>query len=413
MNCYQFMVLVFRSILLIATAILLVFCIRKYIQNHSTTSTEYRTYHQRAQDIYPSINFCFSGLEIYDEEKMKQLYGIDNVTEYPMYLKGEKWNEKMMNVDYDEVTGRLQKLFNSVDVSFDVLGYHQAYHWVNKADERNRAFMSLENANSSEKAFPFFIPQRTAEAKCFGFHFSSKVVDKVKGKFIRRFILSLNTTESQNISSDIYLNYPGQFVKAIPLGFEIDKKKDILSGNLDLQIVNLGVIEVIRRRESSKESCNPDSERTDELWYKKMADDLNCKPSHWKHIDYPNICNDTVSMKRTNLMERYFIDPDVINIIDLPCDELQDVDFKTFKYSRGTFDEDVLKLLNLNHQSAALIITFDRSIYREITHFRGYNLEGLVGNGGGYVGLFLGFAVWQIPDFINLAHRFIDSRMHP
>ena len=206
MNCYQFMVLVLRSILLIATAILLVKCIWKYIQNHSTTSTEYRTYHQRAQDIYPSINFCFSGLEIYDEEKMKQLYGIDNVTEYPMYLKGEKWNEKMMNVDYDEVTGHLQKIFNSVDVSFDMEGYYQAYQWVNQPDERNKAYISPENANSSEKAFPFFISQRTSEAKCFGFPFSSKVVAKVKGKFIRRFILSLNTTESQNFSTSCVSN---------------------------------------------------------------------------------------------------------------------------------------------------------------------------------------------------------------
>ena len=111
-------------------------------------------------------------------------------------------------------------------------------------------------------------------------------------------------------------------------------------------------------------------------------------------------------------MERFFIDPDVMTIIAPPCDELQDVDFKTFTYSRGTLEGDYLKFLNLNQQSAALIITFDRSIYREITHFRGYNLEGLVGNGGGYVGLFLGFAVWQIPDLIFLVYRFVVSKMY-
>ena len=143
-----------------------------------------------------------------------------------------------------------------------------------------------------------------------------------------------------------------------------------------------------------------------------MADDLSCRPSHWKDIDHPIICNDTISMKRTNSMGSFFIDPDVINIIAPPCDELQDVDFKTFTYSRGTLEGDYLKFLNLNQQSAALIITFDRSIYREITHFRGYNLEGLVGNGGGYVGLFLGFAAWQIPDLIFLVYRFVVSKMY-
>ena len=62
-------------------------------------------------------------------------------------------------------------------------------------------------------------------------------------------------------------------------------------------------------------------------------------------------------------------------------------------------------------QSANFLVGFTRSIYREVTHVRGYDFEGLIGNGGGYVGLFLGFAIWQFPDFCNLVYNIFITKI--
>ena len=55
-----------------------------------------------------------------------------------------------------------------------------------------------------------------------------------------------------------------------------------------------------------------------------------------------------------------------------------------------------------------LIISLEHrhTSYRETIQTQAYNLDNLVGNVGGYTGLFLGYALVQIPDFF---FRLINS----
>ena len=46
-------------------------------------------------------------------------------------------------------------------------------------------------------------------------------------------------------------------------------------------------------------------------------------------------------------------------------------------------------------------ICFKGSRYKIIRSVRAFNEESLIGNLGGYVGLFLGVAIWQAPDIIG------------
>ena len=392
---------------------LVVYCTIRYIQNRNATSTEYKTYHQTSRDLYPSICFCFMGLAIYDSERMKEAYGIQNFSDYPRYLSGHIWNKTMVDVDYDYVTGHLDEYFNGLDVSLDATGYSPVYRWLNRKNKVNITY------STDSKVFPFFISQRSALTKCFTFNFSPKMFPNITGKIIRRFMVYLNTTKPLDVIFSVSMNYPGQVSRSIPMDLEVDRSQNIMSGNLDVKLIEVGIIEVLRRRKGSKESCNLESEKTDEFLYKKVADELNCKPSHWKNVDHPNICNNMESMQRSNFDEKVFFNSDDLKEVGPPCDELIDIDYKLRNYPRGTFTkysdvggglhkmEDIYKL---KPGSASLLFTFDRAIYREITHFRAYNLEGLIGNGGGYVGLFLGFAVWQIPDFCYLIYQLIASK---
>ena len=48
-------------------------------------------------------------------------------------------------------------------------------------------------------------------------------------------------------------------------------------------------------------------------------------------------------------------------------------------------------------------LVFKTAAYKEIKQDRAFNIESFIGNVGGYVGLFLGFAIWSIPEiFSNL-----------
>ena len=69
--------------------------------------------------------------------------------------------------------------------------------------------------------------------------------------------------------------------------------------------------------------------------------------------------------------------------------------------------------VTFNPQLANISIMFTSQLYKEIVHGRDYDLDGVIGNGGGYVGLFLGFAIWQIPDIcFNVFEWFSRKFMH-
>ena len=77
-------------------------------------------------------------------------------------------------------------------------------------------------------------------------------------------------------------------------------------------------------------------------------------------------------------------------------------------FSNGKAITEYMKSLgiNYNHPSNDVIqvqMTFQGATYMEITQIRAYDGQSLIGNAGGYVGLFLGVALIQLPTaFENL-----------
>ena len=57
----------------------------------------------------------------------------------------------------------------------------------------------------------------------------------------------------------------------------------------------------------------------------------------------------------------------------------------------------------------AIDIRFKSVGYKMVRDVRAFNEESLIGNLGGYVGLFLGVAIWQTPDFIGFVVRKLKS----
>ena len=50
--------------------------------------------------------------------------------------------------------------------------------------------------------------------------------------------------------------------------------------------------------------------------------------------------------------------------------------------------------------------------YKEITHVQAFDAQSLVGNSEGYLGLFLGYALLQIPEFLTTAYDWIKHKYY-
>ena len=101
--------------------------------------------------------------------------------------------------------------------------------------------------------------------------------------------------------------------------------------------------------------------------YQKFADDLNCKPSHWINTEHENICNTSEKMKKSHFSEKFFLDSVDLGKIHPPCDELVCLDNDIRIYPRGTYDDEFFKA---DSKSSRVLISFYRTTYKEIKHFR-------------------------------------------
>ena len=56
-------------------------------------------------------------------------------------------------------------------------------------------------------------------------------------------------------------------------------------------------------------------------------------------------------------------------------------------------------------------VTFPKNTYREIKQIRAYSLQSLVGTAGGYVGLFVGYSISELPLLFVVSYNYIVDKI--
>ena len=84
----------------------------------------------------------------------------------------------------------------------------------------------------------------------------------------------------------------------------------------------------------------------------------------------------------------------------LPCQSIESL----------TYDYSETKGVDNNEQSRFMVIVhFPNLKYRQIAHVQEYDVESLVGNIGGYIGLFLGYALVKFPRLIEIIFQTVKA----
>ena len=102
-------------------------------------------------------------------------------------------------------------------------------------------------------------------------------------------------------------------------------------------------------------------------------------------------------MNQANVQPSNFGDPDFLKPFVEPCDQLQNVIQMQTVIQGGPTKQNQSR----DDLTTHINLMFKSSNYKEILHIRDFDIVSLVGNMGGYVGLFLGVAVWQVPHAIK------------
>ena len=94
-------ILFFPCCLYLGCIIFVCFCLYKYSLNKDLSQVTFKEFHKTKKNIYPSLTLCFAN--IFYEENLKE-YGVKSINDYVNYINGKHWNDRMIDVDYDNVT---------------------------------------------------------------------------------------------------------------------------------------------------------------------------------------------------------------------------------------------------------------------------------------------------------------------
>ena len=198
---------------------------------------------------------------------------------------------------------------------------------------------------------------------------------------------------------------------------EIGWSQRITSGYVKCKSFLVEMISVFRKRNTFHKECNKDWAGFDKMVFRDVIKTANCRPPHWNiSSDYP-ICNSKEKMTNVTIPESAggkIASNTFLKKFKGPCDGILEAKSKTLLERRRLTFGGSMSMDDVD--SADLEFYFMNDEYKEIKYTREFDIESLIGNVGGYIGLFLGFAIWQLPDAMRfLMNKFcnqIEGKIH-
>ena len=386
----------FHFVCLVLTFSLLVYCACKYIKDESISLVDFQTYHSRKEDIYPTITICLdnsmfpsfdtNNLKMYNatkaiSDKLNEKYHIDDINklrDYVRFLRADEADrntilgiDQILNVEYDDITINLDEYVKSIAVEG---GSNVLYHW------------------STNYKTPFYVSYRHAMVKCFSLDISEDVMPNITGNVLSKVQIELFSNITIEGAGMAYLmHYPKQLMRTASMGYS-----DLLrEGCVVTKTFRITSMEVIRRRNTRASPCNKDYNEEDDWIRRKLVEKGRCNPPHWPtYANFPK-CS-TIKQMRETITPQQNPDAEFLKPFNPPCNQIQSISYTSKDV------EDTQCMVKMGPEKTKnIIIDLPNPYYKQIEHVQSFDIESVIGVMGGYVGLFLGCAIWEAPDLIQ------------
>ena len=107
----------FENICLIAFLGCAMWCTITYLLDYDTCLVDFKFYNENPSYVYPSISIMI--INPFLDERLREYGEGINATTYSKFLSGQYWDERMLDIDYDNVTIDLNDYFIGYEMLSD------------------------------------------------------------------------------------------------------------------------------------------------------------------------------------------------------------------------------------------------------------------------------------------------------
>ena len=356
-----------------ATIVLTIQSLFTFHANEDATVVSYKDFFIAENNIPPSASICITAG--FEENKLKSYRKDITLANYSDFLGGRIWDALMLNIDYQEVR---------IDPRDYILGYKILYK-----DTLKVATLHYDDGTKNEN--DIILPQiRLAMCGmvCFG-------IDIALSKEIMATSIMLKSNLFHNGIRPSYMypldnkrgigvvfHYPNQIYRATWWKNFWPTRSKNSSKTYQISFDIRGM-EVVRYRDKPEQPCKEGFPNYDGDVLKELLAKEECRPPY--ATSSQNLCSNQTALKniRTKLVDLwkgpYYR--------HLPCNGMEKVNYEVTEYDLEEANPAYLEFMFWHRDLT----------YKEIKMIRAFDLSALVGNIGGFVGLFLGYAIIMLP----------------
>ena len=384
----------------------------RYLENNDASSISYKQFNQLEVNKYPTFSVCLKGTKLYFKKMETQIFKQLKITgqEYEDILKGKQgiryeYNStsrlyKRIPLDIEELQDIDFGIFEALTFNFSDIVW--GLEFATEDTEHKFRYPQIKGA-MNKGHFPFTISYQTPETICYTRNSNDRrgLLRTYDWISLKTNVLKdpvLRTTELK-----IIVHYPGQLLRSMQTpnfltSFnDLSKASAVYEGTTlkkkeKLQELNIEQVTVLKKRTDSNAPCSEEILDDDTHLLKEMIKRIGCIPMYWRWFDEKDSgfgeCKTALELERAyHYIENY---KDVLKSYRPPC-----VDMEVLTTSSSNLPLEDSK----NHIDIKL--TYTKQLYQEIVNQRDFSFESFWSSVGGFIGIFLGYSILQVPDLVT------------
>ena len=382
----------FYVICILGTVALIVWCIYMYALDEDMTMIQMEKFHTKPDYIYPSISLCASN--IFDESKLND-FGV-NRTLYQRFLRGEYFTEDIANIAYEDVVYKPTSYLLGIKI-YQEIGtnglQNPDYHYWYNHPQRNKSsppqWKPSFHVTLFNHWYGYIYECLTVDAPFVLNEHLSWIKIIMKKSFFPTSVRPMSTNDGGLFMLSI--GFPGQRLRYSKSRTTWNSEVTNKSYGMKFQVTG---IDVIQARNKKSRPCDEAWLEYDKKARRNMITNVGCVPPYWKsqHPDENiQICNNS------NALKQLYMDLEW-NQHTHPCRRMARLTTDFIEYPTMSHDKEFGT--DYKDKYFAVYFYFPKELFKNIVLVRSFDIQTLIGNAGGYIGLFLGNTLLQLPGFV-------------